>query len=375
MKKRILIVATIDRHIEKFHLPYIKEFKKMGYEVHVATNGYKELENVDKKITIPIQRTPFSIKNIFSIFELRRIIKKNNYEIIHCHTPMGSVVTRLAAKYIKKGSRPFVVYTAHGFHFFKGASKVNWLIYYNIEKVLSKYTDLILTINNEDYRLAKEKFYCNIEYVPGVGIDLSKFIPKTESLYVSNRKKIGILNSSFVITYVAELSNRKNQEVLISAMSRLCEKYDNLKLYLIGDGPNVEEYKKLVKQLNLEDNVIFSGYQSDVTKYLYASDMLVSSSKQEGLPVNILEGMSIGLPIVVSNCRGNIDLIKNGYNGLIVENDSMSFEQAIEKIFLDKNLRDKLGEKNLLEIKKYSLQDVVNQTMEKIFTTKEGRDN
>ena len=375
MKKRILIVATIDRHIEKFHLPYIKEFKKMGYEVHVATNGYKELENVDKKITIPIQRTPFSIKNIFSIFELRRIIKKNNYEIIHCHTPMGSVVTRLAAEYIKKGSRPFVVYTAHGFHFFKGASKVNWLIYYNIEKVLSKYTDLILTINNEDYRLAKEKFYCNIEYVPGVGIDLSKFIPKTESLYVSNRKKIGILNSSFVITYVAELSNRKNQEVLISAMSRLCEKYDNLKLYLIGDGPNVEEYKKLVKQLNLEDNVIFSGYQSDVTKYLYASDMLVSSSKQEGLPVNILEGMSIGLPIVVSNCRGNIDLIKNGYNGLIVENDSMSFEQAIEKIFLDKNLRDKLGEKNLLEIKKYSLQDVVNQTMEKIFTTKEGRDN
>ncbi|CAI3398992.1 glycosyltransferase family 4 protein [Enterococcus cecorum] len=375
MKKRILIVATIDRHIEKFHLPYIKEFKKMGYEVHVATNGYKELENVDKKITIPIQRTPFSIKNIFSIFELRRIIKKNNYEIIHCHTPMGSVITRLAAKYIKKGSSPFVVYTAHGFHFFKGASKVNWLIYYNIEKVLSKYTDLILTINNEDYRLAKEKFYCNIEYVPGVGIDLSKFIPKTESLYVSNRKKIGISNSSFVITYVAELSNRKNQEVLISAMSRLCEKYDNLKLYLIGDGPNVEEYKKLVKQLNLEDNVIFSGYQSDVTKYLYASDMLVSSSKQEGLPVNILEGMSIGLPIVVSNCRGNIDLIKNGYNGLIVENDSMSFEQAIEKIFLDKNLRDKLGEKNLLEIKKFSLQDVVNQTMEKIFTTKEGRDN
>lgn len=375
MKKRILIVATIDRHIEKFHLPYIKEFKKMGYEVHVATNGYKELENVDKKITIPIQRTPFSIKNIFSIFELRRIIKKNNYEIIHCHTPMGSVVTRLAAKYIKKGSRPFVVYTAHGFHFFKGASKVNWLIYYNIEKVLSKYTDLILTINNEDYRLAKEKFYCNIEYVPGVGIDLSKFIPKTESLYVSNRKKIGISNSSFVITYVAELSNRKNQEVLIIAMSRLCEKYDNLKLYLIGDGPNVEEYKNLVKQLNLEDDVIFSGYQSDVTRYLYASDMLVSSSKQEGLPVNILEGMSIGLPIVVSNCRGNIDLIKNGYNGLIVENDSMSFEQAIEKIFLDKNLRDKLGEKNLLEIKKYSLQDVVNQTMEKIFTTKEGRDN
>lgn len=374
MKKRILIVATIDRHIEKFHLPYIKEFKKMGYEVHVATNGYKELENVDKKITIPIQRTPFSIKNIFSIFELRRIIKKNNYEIIHCHTPMGSVVTRLAAKNIKKVSSPFVVYTAHGFHFFKGASKVNWLIYYNIEKVLSKYTDLILTINNEDYKLAKEKFYCNIEYVPGVGIDLSKFIPKTESLYVSNRKKIGISNSSFVITYVAELSNRKNQEVLISAMSRLCEKYDNLKLYLIGDGPNVEEYKNLVKQLNLEDDVIFSGYQSDVTKYLYASDMLVSSSKQEGLPVNILEGMSIGLPIVVSNCRGNIDLIKNGYNGLIVENDSMSFEQAIEKIFLDKNLRDKLGEKNLLEIKKYSLQDVVNQTMEKIFTTKEGRD-
>lgn len=375
MKKRILIVATIDRHIEKFHLPYIKEFKKMGYEVHVATNGYKELENVDKKITIPIQRTPFSIKNIFSIFKLRRIIKKNNYEIIHCHTPMGSVVTRLAAKNIKKVSSPFVVYTAHGFHFFKGASKVNWLIYYNIEKVLSKYTDLILTINNEDYKLAKEKFYCNIEYVPGVGIDLSKFIPKTELLYVSNRKKIGISNSSFVITYVAELSNRKNQEVLISAMSRLCEKYDNLKLYLIGDGPNVEEYKNLVKQLNLEDDVIFSGYQSDVTKYLYASDMLVSSSKQEGLPVNILEGMSIGLPIVVSNCRGNIDLIKNGYNGLIVENDSMSFEQAIEKIFLDKNLRDKLGEKNLLEIKKYSLQDVVNQTMEKIFTTKEGRDN
>lgn len=372
IEKKVLIVATVDRHIEKFHIPYIKKFKNLGYEVHVATNGKKIIKDADKKFTISIQRTPFSIENIFSVFELRKIIKKNDYEIIHCHTPMGSVVARLAAKALKKGRTPFVVYTAHGFHFFKGASKLNWLIYYNVEKMLSKYTDLIFTINQEDYRLAKEKFYCNVEYIPGVGIDLSKFIPRTESSYIANRKKIGISNSNFLITYIAELSDRKNQKVLIDAMATLCEKYCDFRLYLIGDGPNVEEYKKLVKQLNLEDYVVFTGYQSDIIKYLYASDILVSSSKQEGLPVNVLEGMSIGLPIIVSDCRGNNDLIKNGYNGLIVENDSKNFEYAIEKLFLDKNLREKLGEKNLLEIKKYSLQDVVNQTMTKIFNVKES---
>ena len=170
-----MFTATVDSHILHFHLPYLKLFKDQGYEVHVATNGTEEIPYCDKKHTISFERSPYKINNLKAIKQLKQIIDKENYEIIHTHTPMGSVVTRLAAKGArKKGTR--VIYTAHGFHFYKGAPLINWLLFYPVEKYLSKYTDTLITINDEDYQLAKKKFKkTNVEYVPGVGIDPNKF--------------------------------------------------------------------------------------------------------------------------------------------------------------------------------------------------------
>lgn len=174
--KKVLFTATVDSHILQFHIPYLKMFKEKGYEVHVATNGTEAIPYCDVKHVVSFARSPIKTSNLKAIIQLRKIINENNFEIVHCHTPMGSVVTRIAAKKAKKrGTR--VIYTAHGFHFFKGAPMVNWLVFYPVEKYLSKYTDCLITINQEDYELAKRKFKkCKqIELVHGVGVDKSKF--------------------------------------------------------------------------------------------------------------------------------------------------------------------------------------------------------
>jgi len=180
MNKRILFCATIDEHFTSFHLPYLKWFKEQGWEVHVAAAGYLEIPYVDKKYHIPIERSPFKTKNIKAFKELKEIINLNDYDIIHCHTPMGGVLTRLAAKKARENGTK-VVYTAHGFHFCKGAPFINWFIYYPIEKTLAYITDCLLTINEEDFTLAKNQFKAKqIVHVHGVGVDTERFAPILE---------------------------------------------------------------------------------------------------------------------------------------------------------------------------------------------------
>ena len=148
--KKVLFTATVDSHILQFHLPFLKMFKENGYEVHVATNGDESIPFCDKKIKISFERSPFKINNLKAIGQLRKVINEEQYDIIHTHTPMGSVVTRLAAKQARKKNNTRVIYTAHGFHFFKGAPILNWLVFYPVEKWLAKYTDTLITINKED---------------------------------------------------------------------------------------------------------------------------------------------------------------------------------------------------------------------------------
>ena len=219
--KKVLFTATVDSHIKHFHLPYLKYFKDNGYELHVATNGDEKIPYCDIKHKISFERSPFKLNNLKAIRQLRRIIKEEKYEIIHTHTPMGAVVTRLAAlKARKKGTR--VIYTAHGFHFYKGASKIYWLLFYPVEKFLSRFTDTLITINNEDYKIAKNKFKkCKqVEFVPGVGINEEKFdIKVTQKEKNEFRKELGLSKNDFVIIYPAELSKRKRQIWLINTLS------------------------------------------------------------------------------------------------------------------------------------------------------------
>lgn len=372
MKKKVLFTATVDSHILHFHIPYLKLFKEKGYEVHVATNGNEEIPYCDKKHVISFERSPLKLNNLKAIGQLRKIINEENFDIIHCHTPMGSVVTRLAAKKArKKGTR--VIYTAHGFHFYKGAPKLNWFLFYPVEKYLSKYTDTLITINKEDYDLAKRKFKkCNdIEYVPGVGIDEKKFdfkIPKKERDNL--RKSLGLKSDDFVMIYPAELSNRKRQVWLINSLENLLKNNSKIHLLLPGKDSLEEECDKLIKELSLEKQVHILGYRKDIPKLLMISDISVSSAKQEGLPVNIMEAMYLGLPIVASDCRGNRDLVKNNKNGYIIDlNDNESFSKKIEELYKNKEKYKTFKECSKKEVKQYMLGNIL-ESMKKIYFRK-----
>ena len=244
--KKVLFVATVTKHINSFHIPYLKWFKEEGYEVHVASNGNEQIEYCDKHYNLPFERFPLRKNNIKTYRELKKIINENKYEIIHCHTPVGGVLTRLAAKKArKKGTR--VIYTAHGFHFYKGAPLLNWLIYYPIEKWLSRYTDCLITINKEDYELAKKKFRkCKqIELVHGVGLDTTKFDIKISNQALATLKdEISIKKDNIVLTYIAELNKNKNQQLLIKTIEQIVKEGDTRYiLLLVGDGELKEQYQ------------------------------------------------------------------------------------------------------------------------------------
>ena len=366
--KKVLFSATVDAHILAFHIPFLKYFKEHGYEVHVATNGTEEIPYCDKKIIIPFERSPFKINNLKAIKELRKVIQKEHYDIIHTHTPMGSVVTRLAAKKARRnGTR--VIYTAHGFHFFKGAPLLNWCLFYPVEKYLSKYTDTLILINQEDYQRAKKKFRkCkDIKYVPGVGIDEEKFdFQMSEKEKLELRKSLGLKKDDFVLIYPAELNKNKNQILLIEAMEELVKEYPNIKLLLPGKDSYHGYYQKIVAEKNLCDHIFFLGFRKDIPELLKISDLAVASSLREGLPVNIMEAMCVGLPIIATGCRGNRDLVKDGENGYIVDFDTNLFKNKIVKLYKDNSIYERFSKNNLLCIRKYFERNILND-MKKIY--------
>ncbi len=358
--KKVLFVATVTRHINAFHIPYLKWFKEQGYEVHVASNGNEKIEYCDKHFNLPFERFPLKVNNIKTYKELKKIIDDNNYEIIHCHTPVGGVLARLAArKARKKGTR--VIYTAHGFHFYKGAPLLNWIIYYPIEKILSRYTDCLITINQEDYELAKKRFKKakQIEYVHGVGVDSEKFKKGTLNKEQKEklRKSLDIKEYDFVIIYPAELSDRKNQGMLIKAIGLIDEeKRKKIKVLLPGKDSKNGEYQQLAKSLGVSEQILFLGFRNDIADLLQISNLEVSTSKQEGLPVNIMEAMFSGVPIIATDCRGNRDIVEN----LVEIDDNKILSQKIEDTMINKEWY--LCKPN----EKYELRNVVSE-MEKIY--------
>ena len=357
--KKVLFTATVDSHILNFHIPYLKYFKEQGYEVHVATNGDEEIPYCDKKIKIPFERSPYKLKNLKAIKRLKKVIMEEKYDIIHTHTPMGSVVTRLAAIKARKKYHTRVIYTAHGFHFYKGAPKKNWLLFYPVEKFLSKYTDTLITINKEDYNLAKNKFYCkDIQYVPGVGIDENKFnIKMTKKEESELRKTLGLKDDDFVMIYVARMDINKNQGFLIDVTRELIKENKNIHLLLVGPDENHGIYQKQAQ--DILQNVHFLGYRKDISKLMNISNVAVSSSLREGLPVNIMEAMIVGLPVVATDARGVRDLIINGINGYVVEvNNNEEFIKSINKI---KDNMIKLNKSTHEIAKNYELKKIIEK--------------
>lgn len=361
--KKVLFTATVDAHILAFHTPYLKYFKDKGYEVHVATNGDEEIPYCDKKIKISFERSPFKINNLKAIRQLKKVINEEKYDLIHTHTPMGSVVTRLSATKARRKYKTRVIYTAHGFHFYKGAPKSYWLMFYPVEKILARYTDDLITINKEDYERAKKKFKTKVHYIPGVGIDSKKFdIKMTEKEKEELRKTLGIKKDDFIMIYPAELNANKNQILLINMMEKLTKKYNNIQLLLPGKDSYEGHYQKIVEEKNLQNNIHFLGFRKDIPQLLKISNVSVSTSLREGLPVNIIEAMYSELPIVATKCRGMSDLIKNNQNGFLIEkNLEKQFTDTIEKIYLKKIELEKIKNKNKKDSKKYLLDNILKE--------------
>ena len=372
MKKVLFVATVVKTHIMEFHIPYLKMFKEMGWETAVAArNDYENpadcvIPYCDTYYNIPFERNPLKPGNLKAYKELKHIIDEGEYDIIHCHTPVGAMLTRLAAKQARKqGTKVF--YTAHGFHFYKGAPAINWILYYPVEKWLSRYTDILITINKEDYERAKTFKAGKVCYVPGVGIDLKKF----NVGYVNKeqkRREIGVSANDFVLLSVGELIPRKNHEVVIRALSVLkqLDKLNHIEYVICGRGAYETDLRKLAEGLDVADHVHFLGYRNDISEICNCADLFVFMSHQEGLPVTLMEAMACGLPAVCSNIRGNTDLIEDGVTGLLANNTPEEVAESISEMKSDTALRNRVASAALQKIKQFDLSSVEDE-MSKIY--------
>jgi len=366
--KKVLFVATVVKtHIMEFHIPYLKMFKERGWNTAVASrNDYENAEDCqipfcDDYYNVPFERSPIKLSNFQAYKELKKLINNGDYDIIHCHTPVGAMLARLAARRARKRGTK-VIYTAHGFHFYKGAPIINWLLYYPVERFLARYTDVLITINKEDYERAKKFRARKVCYVRGVGVNVAKFEPN-ETNKKEIRDELAIKNSDVVVLSVGEVNKNKNHRTVIEAIAK--SHSANLYYVICGQGPLVDEHKNLAKLLGVEDRVIFAGYRTDVSKFYSMADVFVFPSFREGLSVALMEAMSCGLPIVCSNIRGNVDLVQDGAGGYLCDpSDAAGFSVAIERLANDAELRRNMGRTNIENVKEFDISSVMDQMLQ-----------
>lgn len=304
MKKALIVATVLKKHIVQFHIPTIKMLKDMGWQVDVAAandygNEKYDVSFCDHYYDVPFSRKPISHNNKTAYKQLKAIIDTNKYDVVHCHTPMGGVLARLAARGArKKGTKVF--YTAHGFHFYKGAPIKNWALYYPIEKYCSKLTDVLITMAKEDYEFAKTHMQTKaIEYIPGIGIDINKF----RNAKPLCEKKTG---DPYRVLSVGEMVKNKNHISVIKALSRSNRK--DIEYYIAGEGELKDELMKASEEL-LPGRVHFLGYRNDLPQIYKSVDLFIHPSFREGMPVALMEAMATGVPCIASNVRGNRDLL------------------------------------------------------------------
>ncbi|MGM9660433.1 MAG: glycosyltransferase family 4 protein [Faecousia sp.] len=352
MKKKVLFVATVVKtHIMQFHIPYLKLFQEMGWETAVASrNDYENpsdcvIPYCDTYYDIPFERLPWKPKNLQAYRMLKAIIDREHYDIIHCHTPVGALIARLAALDArKKGTK--VIYTAHGFHFFTGAPLKNWLLFYPPERLLAPVTDVLITINREDYARAQKRLPAKrIEYVPGVGIHTEKFrnLPLDRQ---AKRRALGFGEEDFLVLTVAEMTPNKNHITVLKALAALKDRVEfaHIHYLIVGRGEMWSSLEESAKTLGIADHVHFLGYRTDAPELYRCCDLFAFMTFREGLSVALMEAMSSAMPIVCTKIRGNTDLIDDGVSGLFCENTPQALAEMLLRAYADPEGRKKLGQ-------------------------------
>lgn len=378
--KRALIYTSVASMIDQFNMKNIEVLIDLGYKVEVACNFkdgstisndriiklQNKLHNINVEIHhIPIPRNITAFNSIYSSYKLtKELIEFKRFDLIHCHSPIGGVIARIANNKIRK-HKARMIYTAHGFHFHKTAPIKNWLIYFPIEKALSKITDTLITINQEDYKRAKMSFNAKeIKYIPGVGVDLEK-INEIKVNKKEYKKNLGIPEDAFVVLSVGEVNENKNHQVIIDSLSKINAK--DIYYIICGIGPLKDNLIKLSFKKGLKERVKLLGYRTDVIELCKISDIFAFPSKREGLGLAALEAMATGLPLITSNVHGIVDYSINNKSGFSLSPTNIKgFKESIEKIYYNKDIKYEFYKNNLEYIKKFDVKNVAVE-MKKIY--------
>lgn len=344
--KKALIVSTVARQFFLFEAVNIQIMRELGYEVHGAANT--RLDDPERLSTvrialhhIDIQRSPLSLANAKAFWQLLSLLREHEFDLVHCHAPMGGVVGRLAAR--AAGISP-IIYTAHGFHFFKGAPLKNWLMYFPMEWLLSRFTDLIITINGEDYSAAKRMHAREVAIIPGVGVRTGDFL-RPEDCRSRARRELGLPPESIVLLSVGELIPRKGHETTLKSLARIDA--EEVHLLICGKGVEEQRLRNLAIELGVDQRVHFLGFRSDIPEIAAAADVYVSAAHQEGLPVAGVEAMAAGLPLLCSTVRGNVDLLEEGGNGFGFEaDDAEGLADRIRELIQNPTIRTTMSKRS-----------------------------
>lgn len=347
--KKILYAASRMSHITNFHLPYIDYFKSKDDEVHVLTQGSGNLD-VDKIYDIDFEKKVMSFKNIRKIWKIKYILEEEKYDLIITNTTLCSFLIRIAKQISKVKNHGKLVNIVHGYLFSNNTSFFKKTIYVLVEKICKKSTDRLLTMNKEDYELAVKYRLCNYDITNIDGMGLPKPPTFPQEIRSSLRSFYYVDDDEILFTYIGELSRRKNQLFLIENMEQISKVFPKFKLILAGNGDLYDFYKSEIERLKISDKIILAGHVNNAKELIYSSDIIISSSKSEGLPFNIMEAMSIGIPVIASRIKGHIDLIMDGYNGYLFDLDKDSFAYNL------KNLKENLDIEKLINNEKNNIQ-------------------
>ena len=352
MTKKALLVTTVSGFVPQFEMNNVRLLQELGYEVHYASNFSVPMYRIDEAELkakgmvlhdIPLQKEPSRIRqNRQAIRRLKKLISEEGISLIHCHNPMGSVAARMAASH-----KQYVIYTTHGLHYFKGAPHVNRL-FDLAERALAHRTDLIITINREDYERActyRLRKGGKAALIPGVGVDMDRFCPRP-GLRRQVREELGVPEEAFHLVTAAELNENKNHQVVIEAIAKLGRK--DIVYSLCGSDAvsrsTSAQLKNLVRENGLEEQVRFLGLRSDMERVLQSADAFAFPSKREGLGLAAVEALACGVPVIASDNRGSREYLKDGVNGICCRADSPDdFAQALTRFADDRDFLASCG--------------------------------
>lgn len=360
---KLLISASIPEMIEVFLLPYAQHMRSLGWRVDALANGATSSalcrEHFDFTYDIDWSRSPLDLRNLLVLpKEIRELVQRNSYDIVHVHTPVAGFVVRFA---LRKLRDPKVVYTAHGFHFHKTGNRLRNSVFRTAERIAGRWTDELIVINQEDYDAAVHEYFVpagHLHHMPGIGINLNRFHfdPLSPQQVQERRSALGLPQEVPLVLMVAEFIPRKRHEDAINAFSAV---WSSAHLLLVGKGPLEDDIRQQVTSLGMENRVHFLGYRDDIPELMAISQLLLLPSLQEGLPMSVMEAMSMGVPVIGSDIRGTRDLLADGAGVLVPVRSPAALAHAMNALLADTDHRDLLRSKSQKRVKRYGLQPIL----------------